>query len=86
MRSYLSLITISAKANRRRNRMTLFCIILAVFLVTAVFSMADMGVRMEKDRAIENHGNWHIMLKNISPEQAERIGSRSDVAAASGTT
>lgn len=83
MRSYLSLITISAKANRRRNRMTLFCIILAVFLVTAVFSMADMGIRMEKNRAIENHGNWHIMLKNISADQAERIGSRSDVAAAS---
>ena len=35
MRSYLSLIPISAKVHRRQNRMTLLCIIFAVFLVTA---------------------------------------------------
>ncbi len=44
MKSYLSLIPISAKVHRRQNRMTLLCIIFAVFLVTAVFSMADMGL------------------------------------------
>ena len=42
MKSYLSLIPISAKVRRRQNRMTILCIVLAVFLVTAVFSMADM--------------------------------------------
>ena len=35
MRSYLSLIPISAKVHRRQNRMTLLCIIFAVFMVTA---------------------------------------------------
>ena len=50
MKSYLSLIPISAKVHRRQNRMTLLCIVFAVFLVTAVFSMADMGVRMEQMR------------------------------------
>ena len=50
MRSYLSLIPISAKIHKRQNRMTLLCIIIAVFLVTAVFSMADMAVRMEMER------------------------------------
>ena len=40
MRSYLSLIPISAKVHRRQNRMTLLCIIFAVFMVTAIFSMA----------------------------------------------
>ena len=83
MRSYLSLVPISAKVHKRQNRMTIFCIILAVFLVTAVFSMADMGVRMEKERAVSNHGNWHIMLKNISKEDAEQIGSSAGVAFAS---
>ena len=39
MKSYLSLIPISAKVRRRQNRMTILCIVLAVFLVTAVFSM-----------------------------------------------
>lgn len=53
MKSYLSLIPISAKVHRRQNHMTLLCIIFAVFLVTAVFSMADMGVRMETSRLMD---------------------------------
>lgn len=57
MKSYLSLIPISAKVHRRQNRMTLLCIIFAVFLVTAVFSMADMSVRMETARLLEKHGS-----------------------------
>ena len=32
MKSYLSLIPISAKVRRRQNRMTILCIVLAVFL------------------------------------------------------
>lgn len=32
MRSYLSLIPLSAKVHRRQNRMTLLCIIFASFL------------------------------------------------------
>lgn len=57
MKNYLSLIPISAKVHRRRNRMTLLCIIFAVFMVTAVFSMAEMGARMEQTRLTEKHGN-----------------------------
>lgn len=60
MKSYLSLIPISAKVHKRQNRMTLLCIIFAVFLVTAVFSMADMGVRMEKLRLLNNHGSMEL--------------------------
>ena len=56
MNSYLSLIPISAKVRRRQNRMTLLCIIFAVFLVTAIFSMADMAIRMERSRLAEKHG------------------------------
>lgn len=57
MKSYLSLIPISAKVHRRQNRMTLLCIIFAVFMVTAVFSMAEMGIRMEQSRLTGKHGN-----------------------------
>ena len=83
MKSYLSLIPISAKIHNRQNRMTIICIILSVFLVTAIFSMADMGIRMEKVRAINNHGNWHIALKDIPENKMELIGSRPDVVASS---
>ena len=57
MNSYLSLIPISAKVHRRQNRMTLLCIIFAVFMVTTVFSMAEMGIRMEETRLVGKHGN-----------------------------
>lgn len=68
MKSYLSLIPISAKVHRRQNRMTLSCIIFAVFLVTSVFSMADMGVRMEKTRLLQKHGS--LALQNLSSNAA----------------
>ena len=37
MKSYLSLVPISAKVHKRQSRMTRICIILAVFLVTSSF-------------------------------------------------
>ncbi len=71
MKSYLSLIPISAKVHRRQNRMTLLCIIFAVFLVTAVFSMAEMGVRMEKTRLLNKHGSLSLQeLSNNATVQA----------------
>lgn len=83
MKSYLSLIPISAKIHRRRNRMTLICIIISVFLVTSIFGLADMLIKMETMHSIEGHGNWHITIQNLSESSAEQIRSRSDVAAAS---
>ena len=56
MKSYLSLIPISAKVRRRQNRMTILCIVLAVFLVTVVFSMADMAIRMETSNQLNKNG------------------------------
>ena len=60
MKSYLSLISLSAKVRKRQNRMTLLCIVFAVFLVTSIFSMADMGFQMEQARLLEKHRNMTI--------------------------
>lgn len=68
MRSYLSLIPIAAKVHRRQNRMTFLCIVFAVFMITAVFSLAEMGVRMEGTRLIEKHGVE--ALKSLSENAA----------------
>lgn len=81
MRSYLSLIPISARVRRRQNRMTLLCIVFAVFLVTAIFSIADLGIQSETANARETGGNWHVNLENISEEEAAAIAQRPDVAA-----
>ena len=83
MKSYLSLIPISAKVHRGKNRMTKLCIFLAVFLVTGIFSMADMEIRSQKIRAVAEYGNWHVNLKNITEEEAAMIALRPDVKAAS---
>ncbi len=79
MKSYLNLITISAKVRKRHNRMTILCIIFAVFLVTAIFSVADMMIRTENSFMLKKHGNWHIKLENISQDIADAVGGRPDV-------
>ncbi len=83
MKSYLSLIPISAKVHRRQNRMTVLCIIFAVFLVTVIFSTAEMAVRSETMHTKEIHGDWQIRMENMTEKEAKMIESRSDVAAAS---
>lgn len=82
MRSYLSLIPISAKVHRRGNRMTTLCIVIAVFLVTVMFSLADMATGLEEAHMREKHGNWHIRVSNLSEEDARQIRAREDVLAA----
>lgn len=81
MKSYLSLIPISAKVRKRQNRMTILCIVISVFLVTTIFSVADMFIRTESGALQEKHGNWHIKLDNISPDIAEEISQHPDVMA-----
>lgn len=83
MKSYLDLIPISAKVRKKQNRMTILCIVLAVFLVTGVFSMADMGIRAEKINMLQKHGSWHIKLQETDETLASQICARSDIAAAS---
>ena len=81
MRSYLSLVAISGKVRKRQNRMTIFCIIISVLLVTTIFSVADMFIRNQSEGLKQKHGNWHIQLENISQDTAEEISRRPDVAA-----
>lgn len=81
MKSYLKLVPISAKVRKRQNRMTILCIIISVFLVTTIFSVADMMIRTESEGLQGKHGNWHIRLENISQDVVEEIRQRSDVTA-----
>ena len=60
MKSYLSLIPLSARARRRQNRMTLLCIIFSVYLVTSIISMAEMGIKMERNRLLQKHGSLSL--------------------------
>lgn len=79
MRSYLDLIPMSARVHKKGNRMTLLCIFLSVFLVTAIFGMADMEVRSQRIRMLKEYGHWHIRLSGISEEDAALVALRPDV-------
>lgn len=81
MKSYLSLVPISAKVRKRQNRMTVLCIIISVLLVTTIFSVADMVIRAEEIYMQDKHGRWHMKLENIPQHTAGKISKRSDIAA-----
>ena len=82
MKSYLSLIPISAKVRRRQNRMTILCVVIAVFLVSAIFSIADMMLRTQMNRAAGKDGSWHLQIAGITQSQAEQLAQQPDVVCA----
>ncbi len=83
MKSYLSLIPAYSRIHKKQNRMTLLCITLAVFLVTAIFGMADMEIRSQKLQAINRYGNWHIQIHGLTEADAAILANRPDVSASS---
>ncbi len=79
MKSYLDLISISTKVHKKQSRMTRICIVLAVFLVTAIFGMADMEIRSQQLQAIKGSGNWHVMFSGIDGQTASMIAAGPEV-------
>jgi len=82
MRNYLELAKIHARHNKRQSRMTVFCIALAVFLVTSAFSMVDFEHMHMTEKLIKDWGNWHILLNGVPKEEAERVREEAPVQAA----
>lgn len=79
MKSYLDLIPLSAKRHKRQGKMTLICIILSVFLVTVIFSMAEMEIRSQQYQEIKNGGNWHVIFSGIDEKTGALIQARPEV-------
>lgn len=79
MKHYLDLVSISEKVHRKRNRMSTFCIILAVLLVTAIFGMADMFVRSQIMKAEAEGGIWHITVSNLDEEDIKELSARPNI-------
>lgn len=81
MKSYLDLVPLSQKVHKKQSRMVRLCIILSVFLITAIFGMADMEIRSQKAQAQINYGKWHAGLRDISDEEMALISLRPKVLA-----
>ncbi len=80
MRSYLGLIPQYERVHHKNNRISVLCITLSVCLVMAIFSMADMAMRSQKNYFIKTNGEYHAVLHDVETETAERISERIDVA------
>ncbi len=78
MKHYLDLVNIQTKQRRKQSRMTRLCIILAVFLVTAIFGMADMEIRSQMIQAVKTDGSWHAAFL-VNEEQGTLLGARPEV-------
>lgn len=76
MKNYLDLAPISQKVHKKQSRMVRLCIILSVFLITAIFGMADMEIRSQNVQAKINYGEWHAGFRGMSDEESELIGQR----------
>lgn len=63
--------------------MTVLCIVFSVFLVTAIFGMADMEIRSTAKQARMDYGEWHIGFRAMDDEEMEILSKRPEVAACS---
>lgn len=81
MKNYLDLVPISQKVHKRQSRMVRLCITLSVFLVTAIFGMADMEIRSQNTQAKINYGEWHAGFRDINDEETALISQRPKVLA-----
>ena len=79
MKHYLDLIPISAKVHRKQTRMTRLCIVISVFLIAAIFGMADMFLRSQKNVVLQSDGAWHVLFRSLSEEQIALISARPEV-------
>lgn len=78
MKHYLDLVAVSAKHHKRQNWMTRLCIVLSVFLVTVIFSMADMEMRSQMAQAVQSDGGWHAGFL-LDDEQTALLAARPEV-------
>ncbi len=78
MKHYLDLVNIQTKQRRKQSRMTRLCIILAVFLVTAIFGMADMEIRSQMIQAVKTDGSWHAAFL-VNEQKGTLLGARPEV-------
>ena len=79
MKNYLNLIPVSAKIHRRQTRMTRWCIMISVFLISAIFGMADMFLQSQKNLAVMTDGAWHVIFRDLEEEQTALLAARPEV-------
>lgn len=78
MRHYLDLVKLSARQNKKQDRMIRLCIVLSVFLVTVIFGMAEMEMRAQFIQAEKTDGSYHVSFQ-IDKKEAVFLKMRPEV-------
>lgn len=79
MTSYLSLVPKYLAAHKKKSRLVIISVAIAVALVTGIFSMLDLFLQYEKIQVIHDFGNYHLAVKNATEEEKQTIAGRIDV-------
>lgn len=79
MNNYLAIASKYLTKHKKKTRLTLWSVVMAVALVVGIFSMLDTLVKFEKTQVLKSEGNYHILIRNPSKKEIESIRSRIDV-------
>ncbi len=79
MKRYLTLAPKYLKAHKKKTRLVITSVAIAVALVTSIFSMLDFFVQFEKIQQIHENGNYHLSIAGATTEEKQAIASRIDV-------
>ncbi len=79
MKNYLALAPKYLSKHRKKTRLTVLSVVMAVALVVGIFSMLDALVKFEKVQVLKREGNYHILIRNPTQNEINSIGSRIDV-------
>lgn len=79
MNRYLEMTPKYLSAHKKNTKLTILSVMIAVALVTTIFSMLDVFLKFEKQQVISDYGNYHISVKRVTDEEASAISSRIDV-------
>ena len=61
------------KLNKRRTLVTLLGVIISVAMITAVAALGTSVMDLLQRGAIADSGNWHVLYKEVTPEQLKAV-------------
>ncbi|WMJ89669.1 ABC transporter permease [Anaerocolumna sp. MB42-C2] len=79
MNSYLGLIKEYGIIHKKKTRITIICIAIAVCLVTAIFGLAEAMIQAQTIGQIKANGYWHVAFKNIDDETSSLIQNHTEI-------
>lgn len=79
MKHYLSLAPRYLAAHKRKTRLTVLSVAMAVTLVVGIFSMLDTLVKFERVQVLRDEGNYHFLVRKPSEKEMRYIDSRVEV-------